>query len=165
MASPLSNPAFPTLFAEQAVPLAAVGLPTVALTLAACRIGGASVGKVLGLLLVLKLVTNVVFAPLAEVLLRSMPRKPVMVNTPSHKCDGFSAKPRANAPASRPKASSWVQCEKPSGSDHACQQGARIPLSPERDSPLREFGWRLTGWALCRARSGYQPWTSVWVSA
>lgn len=79
MTSPLSNPAFRTLFAAQVASLAAVGLLTVALTLAAYRIGGASAGMVLGLLLVLKMVAYVVLAPLAEALLRGMPRKPVMI--------------------------------------------------------------------------------------
>ena len=77
MTSPFSNPAFLTFLAAQAAPLAAVGLLTMALALAACRIDGASAGKFLGLLLVLKLAAYVVLAPLAEALLRSMPRKPV----------------------------------------------------------------------------------------
>ena len=65
------------------------------------------------------------------------------VNTPSHECDGFSAKPRSNLPASRPKASSWPHCPEHTLSRHALQRGARIHLSPERDSPLRaiSMGW------------------------
>ena len=61
----------------------------------------------------------------------------MVVNTPSHECDGFSAKPRSNLPASRPKASSWPHCPEHTLSGHALQRGARIHLSPERDSPLR----------------------------
>ncbi len=79
MTSSHSNPAVPTLFAAQVASLAAVGLLPMALALAACRIDGASAGKDLGLLLVLKLVAYLALAPLAETLLRSMPRKPVML--------------------------------------------------------------------------------------
>ena len=70
------------------------------------------------------------------------------VNTPSHECDGFSAKPRSNLPASRPKASSWPHCPEHTLSRHALQRGARIHLSPERDSPLRAISiarWSKSG--------------------
>ena len=52
------------------------------------------------------------------------------VNIPSHKCDGFPAKPRTNVPASRPKDGSQPQCETQAGAGHACQQGnARVPMA------------------------------------
>lgn len=79
MTGPISTPACRTLFVARVASLAAVGQLMVALTLAACRIGGASTGEVLGLLLVLKMVACVVLAPLAEALLRGMPRKSVMI--------------------------------------------------------------------------------------
>ena len=79
MTGPLTNPAFRTLFAAQVASLLAVGLLTVALTLAAYRIGGASAGEILGLFLALKMVAYVVLAPLAEAVLRGKPRKPVMI--------------------------------------------------------------------------------------
>ncbi len=79
MTSPLSNPTFRTLFAAQIASLMAVGMLTVALTLAAYRIGGSSAGEILGLLLMLKMVAYVVLAPIAEASLRGKPRKPVMI--------------------------------------------------------------------------------------
>ena len=62
-----------------------------------------------------------------------------IVNTPSPKFDGFSAKPRTNVPTSRPKASSRAQCEKPAGSDHACLQERAFPCRLNATAPLREF--------------------------
>ena len=79
MSSPLANPSFRTLFAAQVASLLAVGLLTVALSLAAYRIGGASAGQILGFLLALKMVAYVGLAPLAEAVLRGRPRKPVMI--------------------------------------------------------------------------------------
>ncbi len=76
------------------------------------------------------------------------------VNTPSHKCDGFSTKPRSNLPASRPKASSWPHCPEHTLSGHALQRGARIHLSPERDSPRRAI-------SMERAM-GIEPTSSAW---
>ena len=78
--SPLANPAFRTLFAAQVCSLLAVGLLTVALSLAAYQIGGdAAAGKVLGLLLALKMVAYVALAPLAEPLFAGRSRKTVMM--------------------------------------------------------------------------------------
>ncbi|SMC47111.1 MFS transporter [Primorskyibacter flagellatus] len=80
MTSPLSSPAFRRLFAAQICSLVGVGLLTVALSLAAYRIGGiAAGGKVLGLLLALKMVAYVLLAPLAETLLVNVSRKRAMV--------------------------------------------------------------------------------------
>ena len=79
MTSPLQSAAFRTLFAAQVASLLAVGLMTVALTLLAYRIGGASAGQILGLLLAIKMVAYVFCAPLAEALLRGKPRRPVMI--------------------------------------------------------------------------------------
>lgn len=78
--SPLANPTFRRLFAAQICSLLGVGLLTAALSLAAYRIGGASTGgQVLGLLLALKMVAYVAFAPLAETVLSAQPRKIAMV--------------------------------------------------------------------------------------
>ncbi|GGE88620.1 MFS transporter [Stappia taiwanensis] len=80
MKSPLSHPAFRTLFAAQICSLLGVGLLTVALSLAAYRIGGdAAGGRVLGMLLALKMVAYVGLAPLAEGLFAGRNRKQVMV--------------------------------------------------------------------------------------
>ncbi|MFA3918928.1 MFS transporter [Ruegeria hyattellae] len=81
MNSPLANPAFRSLFASQICSLLGVGLLTVALSLAAYRIGGAAFGgQLLGMLLALKMVAYVVLAPLAETLLSGLRRKPAMVS-------------------------------------------------------------------------------------
>lgn len=80
MRSPLAFPAFRTLFAAQICSLVAIGLLTVALSLAAYQLGGnAAGGKVLGFLLALKMVAYVLLAPIAETLLAGRPRKPVMI--------------------------------------------------------------------------------------
>ena len=79
--SPLANPSFRRLFAAHVCSLLGVGLLTVALSLAAYRIGGAAAGgQVLGLLLALKMVAYVVLAPLAETLLANVSRKGAMVS-------------------------------------------------------------------------------------
>lgn len=80
MTGPLAHPSFRTLFAAQICSLLAIGLLTVALSLTAYRIGGvAAAGQILGLLLALKMVAYVGFAPLAETVLSGRPRKPVMI--------------------------------------------------------------------------------------
>ena len=80
MTGPLANPSFRRLFTAQICSLVGVGLLTVALSLAAYRIGGvAAGGKVLGLLLALKMVAYVLLAPLAETLLAGVSRKRAMV--------------------------------------------------------------------------------------
>lgn len=78
--SPLANPAFRTLFAAQVWSLLAIGLMTVAMSLAAYRIGGAAAaGQILGFLLAVKMVAYVGVAPLAEALFAGRPRKRVMI--------------------------------------------------------------------------------------
>ncbi|WP_425656405.1 MFS transporter [Roseobacter sp. EG26] len=78
--SPLANRTFRWLFAAQIWSLIGVGLLTVALSLAAYRIGGAEAGgQVLGMLLALKMVAYVMLAPLAEALLSRQPRKRALV--------------------------------------------------------------------------------------
>ncbi|KPP88297.1 MAG: MFS transporter, NRE family [Rhodobacteraceae bacterium HLUCCA08] len=78
--SPISTPAFRTLFAAQVLSLLAIGLMTVAMSLAAYRIGGAvAAGQILGFLLAVKMVAYVGIAPLAEALVAGRPRKPVMI--------------------------------------------------------------------------------------
>jgi len=80
MSSPLASAAFRRLFAAQLCSLLAVGLLTVALSLAAWRIGGESGGgQLLGLLLLLKMVAYVGLAPLAQPLLAGRSRKRTMV--------------------------------------------------------------------------------------
>ncbi|MDO6584989.1 MFS transporter [Salipiger sp. 1_MG-2023] len=77
--NPIANRTFRTLFAAQICSILGVGLLTVALSLAAWRIGGAEAGgKVLGLLLALKMVAYVGLAPFAETLLARVPRKTAM---------------------------------------------------------------------------------------
>lgn len=77
---PLANASFRRLFAAQICSLLGVGLLTVALSLSAYRIGGASAGgQVLGMLLALKMVAYVILAPVAETVLAGMPRKRAMV--------------------------------------------------------------------------------------
>ena len=79
--SPLANSSFRRLFAAHVCSLLGVGLLTVALSLAAYRLGGAAAGgQVLGLLLALKMVAYVVLAPLAETLLANVSRKRAMVS-------------------------------------------------------------------------------------
>ncbi|MGZ2260229.1 MFS transporter [Roseobacter sp. A03A-229] len=78
--SPIANPSFRGAFAAQVFSLIAIGLMTVALSLAAYRIGGvAAAGQILGILLAIKMVAYVGIAPLAEALLAGRDRKAVMV--------------------------------------------------------------------------------------
>lgn len=78
--SPIANPAFRTLFAAQVCSLLAIGLMTLAMSLAAYRIGGtAAAGQILGLLLAVKMVAYVGVSPVAEALLAGRSRKRVMV--------------------------------------------------------------------------------------
>jgi hypothetical protein len=80
MTSPLGNRDFRWLSVAQICSLVGVGLLTVGLSLAAYRIGGAeAAGRVLGLLLALKMVAYVGLAPLAESLLQAVPRKAALV--------------------------------------------------------------------------------------
>lgn len=77
---PLAIPAFRTLFAAQICSLVAIGLMTVAMSLAAYRIGGgAAAGQILGFLLAVKMVAYVGVAPLAEALFAGQPRRRVMI--------------------------------------------------------------------------------------
>lgn len=78
--SPIANPVFRTLFAAQVCSLLAIGLMTVAMSLAAYRIGGtAAAGQILGFLLAVKMVAYVGISPLAEALFAGRSRKRVMV--------------------------------------------------------------------------------------
>lgn len=78
--SPIANSSFRTLFAAQVCSLLAIGLMTVAMSLAAYRIGGAAAaGQILGFLLAVKMVAYVGISPLAEALSAGRPRKRVMV--------------------------------------------------------------------------------------
>ena len=65
---PLRNRQFRWLFAAQVLSLLGVGILTVALALTAYRLGGVDeAGKILGLILALKMIAYVALAPLAEV--------------------------------------------------------------------------------------------------
>ncbi|MBS8225158.1 MFS transporter [Vannielia litorea] len=78
--SPIANPTFRRLFAAQLCSLLAIGLMTVAMSLAAYRIGGAAAaGQILGFLLAVKMVAYVGVAPLAEALFAGRSRKRVMI--------------------------------------------------------------------------------------
>ncbi len=78
--SPIANRSFRSLFAAQVFSLLAIGMMTVALSLAASRIGGpAAAGQVLGFLLAVKMVAYVCVSPLAEALLAGRDRKRVMI--------------------------------------------------------------------------------------
>ncbi|MBW4985376.1 MFS transporter [Mameliella sp. CS4] len=78
--SPLANPSFRTLFAAQVFSLLAIGLMTVAMSLAAYRIGGVvAAGQIMGFLLAVKMVAYVGVAPLAEALFAGRRRKHVMI--------------------------------------------------------------------------------------
>ncbi|GGF60535.1 Predicted arabinose efflux permease, MFS family [Mameliella alba] len=78
--SPIANPSFRTLFAAQVFSLLAIGLMTVAMSLAAYRIGGvAAAGQIVGFLLAVKMVAYVGIAPLAEALFAGRRRKRVMI--------------------------------------------------------------------------------------
>ncbi|WP_372615158.1 MFS transporter [Aquicoccus sp.] len=80
ISSPIANPAFRTLFAAQVFSLLAIGLMTVAMSLAAYRIGGvAAAGQILGFLLAVKMVAYVGIAPLAEAFFAGWRRKRVMI--------------------------------------------------------------------------------------
>ena len=77
---PLRDPTFRKLFAAQILSLSGIGLLTIGLALVAYEIGGpAAGGKVLGVLLALKMVAYVGFAPFVETLLARFPRKGAMV--------------------------------------------------------------------------------------
>jgi MFS family permease len=79
--SPLANQSFRRLFAAQIFSLVGMGLLTVAISLAAYRIGGtAKGGQLLGLFFALKMLTYVFLAPLAETLLVKSPRKSAMAS-------------------------------------------------------------------------------------
>ena len=80
MSSPLANPSFRGLFAAQICSLLGVGLLTVALSLAAYKMGGPEAGgRLLGMLLALKMVAYVALAPLVESLFANVSRKRTMV--------------------------------------------------------------------------------------
>ncbi|MBX2880337.1 MAG: MFS transporter [Granulosicoccus sp.] len=78
--SPLAHREFRLLLCAQICSLLAVGLLTVAVALVAWRLGGeAAGGRILGLLLALKMVAYVVLAPLAEPLFAKRSRKHSMI--------------------------------------------------------------------------------------
>lgn len=81
MNGPFSNSAFRHLFASQVFSLLGVGLLTVALSLAAYKIGGvADGGRILGGLLAIKMVAYVLLAPLLESMFAGVSRKRALVS-------------------------------------------------------------------------------------
>ena len=78
--SPLRHRSFRRLFAAQILSLVGIGVMTVSLSLDAFATGGIQAGGLLlGGILALKMVAYVLVAPLAEVLLARLPRRPTLV--------------------------------------------------------------------------------------
>jgi MFS family permease len=73
--SPFSKPAFRHLFAAQITSLIGTGLTTVALSLLAYDLAGEDAGRVLGSILVLKMVAYLVIAPVAGGMAHLLPRR------------------------------------------------------------------------------------------
>jgi MFS family permease len=73
--SPFSKPAFRHLFAAQITSLIGTGLTTVALSLLAYDLAGGDAGRVLGSILVLKMVAYLVIAPVAGGMAHLLPRR------------------------------------------------------------------------------------------
>ncbi|KJE35589.1 major facilitator transporter [Thalassospira sp. HJ] len=73
--SPFSQPAFRHLFAAQITSLIGTGLTTVALSLLAYDLAGDDAGRVLGSILVLKMVAYLVIAPVAGGMAHLLPRR------------------------------------------------------------------------------------------
>ena len=77
---PLTNKQFRWMFAGQVLSLVGVGLLTVALSLTAYRLGGTQeAGKILGLVLALKMIAYVTLAPLGEVVVSGRPPRRVLI--------------------------------------------------------------------------------------
>ncbi|HAI31561.1 MAG TPA: MFS transporter, partial [Thalassospira sp.] len=73
--SPFTKPAFRHLFAAQITSLVGTGLTTVALSLLAYDLAGDDAGRVLGSILVLKMVTYLLIAPVAGGMAHLLPRR------------------------------------------------------------------------------------------
>lgn len=73
--SPFSQPAFRHLFSAQITSLIGTGLTTVALSLLAYDLAGDDAGRVLGSILVLKMVAYLVIAPVAGGMAHLLPRR------------------------------------------------------------------------------------------
>ncbi|MBC08000.1 MFS transporter [Thalassospira sp.] len=73
--SPFSQPAFRHLFAAQITSLIGTGLTTVALSLLAYDLAGDDAGRVLGSILVLKMVAYLAIAPIAGGMAHLLPRR------------------------------------------------------------------------------------------
>jgi len=73
--SPFSKPAFRHLFSAQITSLIGTGLTTVALSLLAYDLAGDDAGRVLGSILVLKMVAYLVIAPVAGGMAHLLPRR------------------------------------------------------------------------------------------
>lgn len=79
MLSPLRNTAYRNLFSAQVAALLGTGLATVALSLLAHDIAGASAGEILGAVLAIKMTCYVAVAPVASALAARLPRKTLLV--------------------------------------------------------------------------------------
>ena len=77
--SPFSIAAFRHLFSAQVTSLIGTGLTTVALSLLAYDLAGADAGRVLGSILVLKMVAYLVIAPVAGGMAHLLPRRAWLV--------------------------------------------------------------------------------------
>lgn len=79
MFSPLRNAAYRHLFTAQVAALLGTGLATVALSLLAHDLAGASAGEILGVALAIKMVAYIGVAPFASALAAKLPRKTLLV--------------------------------------------------------------------------------------
>jgi MFS family permease len=75
----LSNRTYRLLFSAQVIALLGTGLATVALGLLAYRLAGAGAGVVLGAVLAIKMVANVVVAPVVTAVADRLPRRTFLV--------------------------------------------------------------------------------------
>lgn len=78
--SPFAKPAFRHLFSAQITSLIGTGLTTVALSLLAYDLAGDDAGRVLGAILVLKMVAYLVIAPIAGGMAHLLPRRMWLVS-------------------------------------------------------------------------------------
>ncbi|NQE61444.1 MFS transporter [Caulobacter sp. RHG1] len=79
MFSPLRNKAYRHLFSAQIAALLGTGMATVALSLLAHDLAGASAGQILGAVLSIKMVAYIGVAPFASALATKLPRKTLLV--------------------------------------------------------------------------------------
>ncbi|MCP5156692.1 MAG: MFS transporter [Ectothiorhodospiraceae bacterium] len=79
MLAPLANPVYRRLFTAQVLSLLGAGLATVGLALLAFDLAGGDAGLVLGTALAVRMITNVVVAPIASAFAQRFPRRPTLI--------------------------------------------------------------------------------------